>query len=85
VAGAVAKFHGVQAILSDDQDEHAKEAASKFKPAINDAVNALINADARASLFQCSWDNHDDSDAGAIIGVDVKSSTVRVLFVFNGG
>jgi hypothetical protein len=31
-------------------------------------------------------DGHDDdSDAGAIISIDSKSSTVRVLFVFNGG
>jgi hypothetical protein len=85
VASTVAKFHGVQAILADDQDDKAKEAASKFKAAIADAESALVNADAGASLFSCDWDNHDDSDAGAILSVDAKTGTVRVLFVFNGG
>jgi hypothetical protein len=85
VASTVAKFHGVQAILADDQDDKAKEAATKFKAAIADAESALVNADAGAKLFSCDWDNHDDSDAGAILSVDAKTSTVRVLFVFNGG
>ena len=85
VASSVAKFHGVQAILSDDQDDRAKQAATKFKAAIADAEKALIDADADAKLFSCGWDNHDDSDAGAILSVDAKTSTVRVLFVFNGG
>jgi hypothetical protein len=85
VASTVAKFHGVQAILSDDQDDKAKEAATKFKAAIADAESALVSADSGASLFSCDWDNHDDSDAGAIVSVDAKTSTVRVLFVFNGG
>jgi hypothetical protein len=85
VPAAVAKFHGVQAILSDDQDANAQLAQTKFKPVIKDAVNAIVNADLRASLFNCSWNNHDDSDAGAIVSIDSTSSTVRVLFVFNGG
>jgi hypothetical protein len=85
VAATVAKIHGVEAILADDQDDGAKQAASKFKAAIGDAESALRSADADAKLFSCDWDNHDDSDAGAILSIDAKTSTVRVLFVFNGG
>jgi hypothetical protein len=85
VAATVAKFHGSEAIVADDQDDGAKQAASAFKAALADAVPALIAADPGASLFSCDWDNHDDSDAGAILSVDTKASTVRVLFVFNGG
>jgi hypothetical protein len=85
VAAAVAKFHGVQAILADDQDANAKQAAAKFKPAIGDAVNALVNVAASAELVACTWNNNDDTSAGAIVGIDAKSSTVRVLFVFDGG
>jgi hypothetical protein len=85
VAAAVAKFHGVQAILADDQDANAKQAATKFKGAIGDAVAAIVGADASASLFDCTWENNDDSNGGAIVSVDAKSSVVRVLFVFDGG
>jgi hypothetical protein len=35
IASTVAKFHGVEAILSDDQDDDAKQAAAKFNVVYN--------------------------------------------------
>jgi hypothetical protein len=85
VRAAVDGFNGVQTIESDSQDPGAAGTAVAFKNALDTAVEALLAADLEAKYYKCSWSNHDDTEADAILSVDATRSTIRVLFVLDGG
>ena len=76
------KFQGYQNHQGDDQIPAQKRAL--IKSDMKKLISTFVGeASSNAELFNCHWDNNDDSDADSLVLIDDRR--VHVVMVFAGG
>jgi hypothetical protein len=76
------RFEGYVGAQGDTQIPAAKRQLLEKNAGL--AVGSLMRDVGAAKLFNCHWDNTDDSSADALVRVDEKTGEIRVLLAFSG-